>query len=118
MTQEGVISFGIRTGAQKTLYTGAADQAALCGEALLVRSGGNLIRVANGQSATIRRDGALAMGVYGQKVIQLTGRGVMTCDVNGENLTTILYGEYESMSVANGILYLGDEKGYTQQVAL
>ena len=118
VTQEGVISFGIQTGAQKTLYTGAADQAALCGEALLVRSGGNLIRVANGQSATIRRDGALAMGVYGQKVIQLTGRGVMTCDVNGENLTTILYGEYESMSVANGILYLGDEKGYTQQVAL
>ena len=118
VTQEGVISFGIRTGAQKTLYTGAADQAALCGEALIVRSGGNLIRVANGQSATIRRDGALAMGVYGQKVIQLTGRGVMTCDVNGENLTTILYGEYESMSVANGILYLGDEKGYTQQVAL
>ena len=118
VTQEGVVSFGIKTGAQKTLYTGTADQAALCGQALLVRSGGNIIRVANGQSAAIRRDGALAMGVYGQKVIQLTDKGVMTCDVNGENVTTILYGEYEKMSVANGILYVGDEKGFTQQVML
>ncbi|MBQ7887596.1 MAG: peptidoglycan-binding protein [Clostridia bacterium] len=118
VTQEGVVSFGIQTGRQEMLYTGAADQAALCGQALLVRSGGSIIRVANGQSATIRRDGALAMGVYGQKVIQLTSNGVMTCDVNGEHLTTILYGEYEKMAVANGILYVGDEKGYTQQVAL
>ena len=118
VTQDGVVSFGIRTGAQKTLYTGAADQAALCGQALLVLSGGSIIRVANGQSAAIRRDGALAMGVYGQKVIQLTGKGVMTCDVNGENLTTILFGEYERMSVVNGILYVGDEKGFTQQVVL
>ncbi len=118
VTQDGVVSFGIRTGAQKTLYTGAADQAALCGQALLVLSGGSIIRVANGQSAAIRRDGALAMGVYGQKVIQLTSKGVMTCDVNGENLTTILFGEYERMSVVNGILYVGDEKGFTQQVVL
>ncbi len=118
VTQEGVISFGIRTGAKKTLYTGAADQAALCGQALLVRSGGNIIRVANGQSAAIRRDGARMMGVYGQKVIQLTDKGIVTCDVNGENATTILYGEYENMSVANGILYVGDRKGYTQQVTL
>ena len=118
VTQEGVVSFGIRTGAKQTLYTGAADQAALCGQALLVRSGGNIIRVANGQSATIRRDGALAMGVYGPKVIQLTSKGVMTCDVNGEYATTILFGEYEKMSVANGILYVGDGKGFTQQVAL
>jgi hypothetical protein len=36
VTQEGVVSFGIKTGAKKTLYTGAADQAALCGQALLV----------------------------------------------------------------------------------
>ena len=118
VTQEGVVSFGIQTGRQETLYTGAADQAALCGQALLVRSGGSIIRVANGQSAAIRRDGALAMGVYGQKVIQLTNNGVMTCDVNGENVTTILYGEYERMAVANGILYVGDEKGFTQQVML
>ena len=118
VTQEGVISFGIRTGARKTMYTGAADQAALCGQALLVRSGGNIIRVANGQSAAIRRDGARMMGVYGQKVIQLTDKGIVTCDVNGENATTILYGEYENMSIANGILYVGDRKGYTQQVTL
>ena len=118
VTQEGVVSFGIKTGAKTALYTGAADQAALCGQVLLVRSGGNIIRVANGQSAAIRRDGALAMGVYGQKVIQLTPQGVMTCDVNGENATTILYGEYEKMSVANGVLYVGDEKGYVQQVTL
>ncbi|MBR4039634.1 MAG: peptidoglycan-binding protein [Clostridia bacterium] len=118
VTQEGVVSFGIDTGRRETLYTGSADQAALCGQALLVRTGGNLVRVAGGQSATIRRDGALAMGVYGQKVIQLTGQGVMTCDVNGENATIILYGEYETMSVANGTLYVGDEKGFTQQVML
>jgi hypothetical protein len=42
----------------------------------------------------------------------------VTCDVNGENATTILYGEYEKMSVANGVLYVGDSKGYTQQVTL
>ena len=33
-------------------------------------------------------------------------------------MTTILYGEYEKMSMANGILYVGDEKGFTQQVTL
>ena len=95
-----------------------ADQAALCGNALLVRSGGSIIRVANGQNTTIRRDGATFLGVYGQKVIQLTGKGVMTCDVNGENATTILYGRFESASVAGGVLYVGDAKGYTQQVTL
>ncbi|MGN0990946.1 MAG: peptidoglycan-binding protein [Candidatus Ventricola sp.] len=118
VTQEGVVSFGIDTGKTTTLYAGGADQAALCGDALLVRSGGNLLRVANGQTATIRRDGAALMGVYGQKVIQLTGKGVMTCDVNGENATTILYGEYETMSAANGVLYVGGGQGVTQQVTL
>ena len=118
VTQEGVISFGIDTGKRTTLYAGGADQAALCGDVLLVRSGGNLLRVANGQTATIRRDGAGCMGVYGQKVIQLTDKGVMICDVNGENATTILHGRFETMAVANGILYVGDAKGYTQQIAL
>ncbi len=118
VTQDGVMSFGIDTGRRTALYTGNADQAALCGDALLVRAGGWIVRVTNGQGATIRRDGATAMGVYGQKVIQLTPKGVMTCDVNGENATTILYGEFETMSVANGVLYVGDDRGYTQQVAL
>jgi len=118
VTQEGVVSFGIDTGRRTTLYSGSADQAAMCGDALLVRSGGTIIRVANGQSATIRRDGATMMGVYGQKVIQLTSQGVVTCDVNGENATTILYGSFDAMSIANGVLYVGDGKGYTQQVTL
>ena len=118
VTQEGVVSFGIDTGKTTLRYAGAADQAALCGDALLVRSGGAIIRVAGGQSATIRRDGARALGVYGQKVIQLTSKGVMTCDVNGENATTILYGDFETMSVAGGVLYAGDQKGFTQQVVL
>ena len=90
----------------------------MCGDALLVRTGGSIVRVANGQSATIRRDGATLMGVYGQKVIQLTDKGVVACDVNGENATTILYGEYDCASVVGGVLYVGDAKGYTQQVTL
>ena len=118
VTQEGVVSFGIDTGRRDMLYVGNADQAAMCGDALLVRSGGAIVRVANGQSATIRRDGATLMGVYGQKVIQLTSKGVMTCDVNGENVTTILHGSFDSMSIANGVLYVGDSKGYTQYVTL
>jgi len=118
VTQEGVVSFGIDTARKATLYAGSADQAAMCGDALLVRTGGAIVRVAGGQSATIRRDGATLMGVYGQKVIQLTSRGVMTCDVNGENATTILHGSFEAMSIANGVLYVGDMKGYTQQVTL
>ena len=118
VTQEGVVSFGIGTGKRTTLYAGSADQAALCADILLVRSGGSILRVTDGQTATIRRDGATLMGVYGQKVIQLTGKGVMTCDVNGENATTILYGEYETMSAANGVLYVGDGKGIAQQVTL
>ena len=118
VTQEGVVSFGIDTGKRTTLYAGSADQAALCADILLVRSGGSILRVTDGQTATIRRDGATLMGVYGQKVIQLTGKGVMTCDVNGENATTILYGEYETMSAANGVLYVGDGKGIAQQVTL
>ena len=118
VTQEGVVSFGIDTGRKTVLYAGAADQAALCGQALLVRTGGSIVRVANGQNATIRRDGAVWMGAYGQKVIQLTGQGVMTCDVNGENATTILYGAYETASIAGGVLYVGNAKGYTQQVSL
>lgn len=118
VTQAGVVSFGIDTGKKTTLYTGSADQAAMCGEALLVRAGGKIIRVADGMSAAIRNDGATALGVYGQRVIQLTNKGVTACDVNGENLTTILYGEFEAMSVANGVLYVGDQKGYTQQVNL
>ena len=54
------------------VYTGAADQAAMCGQALLVRAGGSIVRVMNGQMATIRRDGATCLFVYGQKVIELT----------------------------------------------
>lgn len=118
VTQEGVVSFGIDTGRTTTLYAGSADQAALCADILLVRSGGSILRVADGQTATIRRDGAKLMGVYGQKVISLTGKGVMTCDVNGENATMILYGAYETMSAANGVLYVGDGKGVAQQVTL
>lgn len=118
VTQEGVVSFGIDTGRTTTLYAGSADQAVLCADILLVRSGGSILRVADGQTATIRRDGAKLMGVYGQKVIQLIGKGVMTCDVNGENATMILYGAYETMSAANGVLYVGDGKGVAQQVAL
>jgi len=118
VTQEGVVSFGIDTGRKEMLYSGAADQAAMCGDALLVRSGGSIIRVANGQSAAIRRDGAKAMGVYGQKVIQLTNSGVVTCDVNGENATTILFGSFDMMSIAGGVLYVGDSRGFTQQAVL
>ena len=66
----------------------------------------------NGQMATIRRDGATCLLVYGQKVIELTGRGVMTCDVNGENATTIANSSFEAASIANGVLYLGGADGY------
>ena len=118
VTQEGVVSFGIKTGQRTTVYAGQADQAAQCGEALLVRTGGSIIRMMNGQSATIRRDGATYMGVYGQRIIQLTRQGVVTCDVNGENATTILAGAYESASIANGVLYVGAPGGYTQAVQL
>ena len=118
VTQEGVVSFGIDTGKTTTLYAGSADQAALCADILLVRSGGSILRVADGQTATIRRDGATLMGVYGQRVISLTGKGVMACDVNGENATILLYGEYETMSAAGGVLYVGDGKGISQQVTL
>ena len=118
VTQEGVVSFGIQTGAQTLLYAGNADQAAQCGEALLVRTGGNIVRVMNGQSAVIRRDGATCLGVYGQRVLQLTSRGVISCDINGENETTLLEGAFESASVAGGVLYVGTPQGYTQSVKL
>ena len=118
VTQDGVVSFGIQTGQSEMVYTGAADQAAMCGQALLVRAGGSIVRVMNGQMATIRRDGATCLFVYGQKVIELTGRGVMTCDVNGENATTIANGSFEAASIANGVLYLGGADGYTQSVSL
>ncbi|MDO5378820.1 MAG: peptidoglycan-binding protein [Clostridia bacterium] len=118
ITQEGVVSFGIETGRTTLIYAGQADQAAQCGKALLVRSGGNIVRVADGQSATIRRDGATFVGAYGDKVIELTSRGVVTCDVNGENATTILAGEFEAVSVAGGVLYVGTGQGYTQTAAL
>ena len=118
VTGEGIVSFGIDTGRTTKLYAGTADQAALCGHALLVRTSGSIVRVANGQNATIRRDGARFLGVYGQKVIQLTDKGVMTCDVNGEQATTILYGDFESVSVVGDVLYAGDGRGYTHQVQL
>lgn len=118
VTNEGVISFGITTGARTNVYAGQADQAAQCGEALLVRTGGSIVRLLNGQSATIRRDGARYLGVYGQKVIQLTSSGVITCDVNGENASTILSGSFESASIAGGVLYVGSSSGYTQWVQL
>lgn len=118
VTQDGVTAFGIQTGQSERVYTGAADQAMMCGQALLVRSGGSVIRVMNGQMATIRRDGASCLLVYGQKVIELTSRGVMTCDVNGENATTIADGSFEAASIANGVLYLGSASGYTQSVSL
>ena len=118
VTQEGVVSFGITTSNRVTVYAGNADQAAQCGKSLLVRTGGSIVRVTDGKSATIRRDGATWMGVYGQKIIQLTGRGVVTCDVNGENATTILNGSFDAASIAGGVLYVGGRNGYTQQVAL
>lgn len=118
VTQDGVTAFGIQTGQSESVYTGAADQAMMCGQALLVRSGGSVIRVMNGQMATIRRDGASCLLVYGQKVIELTSRGVMTCDVNGENATTIADGSFEAASIANGVLYLGSASGYTKSVSL
>jgi len=118
VTQEGVVSFGIDTGRQNMLYTGSADQAAMCGKALMVRSGGSIVRVLDGSSATIRRDGATWMGVYGSRIIQLTGRGVVICDANGENATTVIPGEYETASLAGNTLYVGGDKGYTQYVQL
>ena len=118
VTQDGVTAFGIQTGQSESVYTGAADQAMMCGRALLVRSGGSVIRVMNGQMATIRRDGASCLLVYGQKVIELTSRGVMTCDVNGENATMIADGSFEAASIANGVLYLGSASGYTKSVSL
>ena len=118
VTQEGVVSFGIRTGATALLYAGQADQAAQCGQALLVRTGGSIVRVADGRNAVIRQDGATGLLIYGAKVIQLTGRGVMACDVNGENLTMLVSGEYECASVAGGVLYVGGKDGYTQAVTL
>ena len=118
VTQEGVVSFGVRTGATALLYAGQADQAAQCGQALLVRTGGSIVRVADGRNAVIRQDGATGLLVYGTKVIQLTGRGVMACDVNGENLTMLVSGEYECASVAGGVLYVGGKDGYTQAVTL
>ena len=118
VTQDGVVSFGISTGSTSVVYSGTADQAAQCGQALLVRTGGSIVRVMNGQSATIRRDGATWLGVYGRRVLQLTGSGVIACDVNGENATTLLYGSFACASVANGVLYVGGSGGYTQQVTL
>ena len=118
VTQDGVVSFGISTGSASVVYSGTADQAAQCGQALLVRTGGSIVRVMNGQNATIRRDGATWLGVYGRRVLQLTGSGVIACDVNGENATTLLYGSFACASVANGVLYVGGSGGYTQQVTL
>ena len=118
VTQDGVVSFGISTGSTSVVYSGTADQAAQCGQALLVRTGGSIVRVMNGQNATIRRDGATWLGVYGRRVLQLTGSGVIACDVNGENATTLLYGSFACASVANGVLYVGGSSGYTQQVTL
>ena len=118
VTEEGIVSFGIKTGAQTLVYAGYADQAAQCGQSLLVRAGGNIVRVTDGQSATIRQDGATYLGVYGQRVLQLTSRGVIACDVNGENATLLLGGTFESASVANGVLYVGTPQGYTQTVQL
>ena len=43
VTQDGVTAFGIQTGQSESVYTGAADQAMMCGQALLVRSGGSVI---------------------------------------------------------------------------
>ena len=118
VTDEGVVSFGIQNGHVVRLYAGSADQAAYCGRSLIVRAGGNLVRVTDGQSAVIRRDGASWVGVYGERVLQLTPRGVMACDVNGENATLLIGGEFETASVANGVLYLGAATGYTHQVTL
>ena len=118
ITDAGVVSFGITTGKTETLYAGAADQAVMCGEALLVRTGGSIVRVTDGQSATIRRDGATFVGTHGQRVIQLTSRGVVACDVNGENATTLLGGQYECASIVGDTLYLGTSAGYTQTVSL
>lgn len=118
VTQEGVVSFGIETGRQTALYTGSADQAMMCGKALMVRTGGAIVRVLNGQSVTIRRDSATWMGVYGEKVIQLTSRGVVICDANGENATTVIPGQFETASVAGSTLYVGNSQGYTQYVQL
>jgi len=118
VTQEGVISFGIDTGRQTALYTGSADQAAMCGKALMVRSGGAIVRVLDGRSATIRKDGASWMGVYGGRVIQLTPRGVVLCDANGENTTTVIPGSFETASIAGNTLYVGSSRGYTQYVQL
>ena len=84
----------------------------------MVRSGGSVIRVMDGGSATIRKDGATWMGVYGSRVIQLTSRGVVICDANGENATTVIPGEYDAASIAGSTLYVGGNTGYTQYVQL
>ncbi len=118
ITDAGVVAFGIATGKAETLYTGAADQAIMCGQALLVRTGGSVVRVSGGTSATIRRDGATCIGTHEQRVIQLTSRGVISCDVNGENATTLIGGEYENMAIVGDVLYLGTSKGYTQSINL
>ena len=42
----------------------------------------------------------------------------MACDVNGEDATMLLYGTFDCVSIAGGVLYAGSRTGYTQQVRL
>ncbi len=113
VTQDGVVSFGHQTGQSEWSTRARRIRRRCAGRRCWCERGGSIVRVMNGQMATIRRDGATCLLVC-QKVIELTGRGVMTCDVNGENATTIANGSFEAASIANGVLYLGGADGYTQ----
>lgn len=118
VTQDGVTAFGIQTGQSESVYTGAADQAMMCGQALLVRSGGSVIRVMNGQMATIRRDGAsclLGLRAEGDRADE-QGRDDLRCERRKRDDDRD--GSFEAASIANGVLYLGSASGYTKSVSL
>ena len=115
---ETVTAYTLGSGSETVLFSGPAEEAVCCGNLYLILSAGRIVRVSETGNTAISSQSARHIGVYRDKVIEVTGSGIYTMDINGVNRREVLTGTYECFAVAEGMLYAGGREGYTAKVQL
>lgn len=115
---ETVVTVDLNGGSQKVIFTGTAEEALCMGDRVLILSAGRVVRLSPGENAAISNRSAVHIGAYRDRIIEVSGEGIDSFDINGEDRRTILAGTFECFAIAGGMLYAGNRDGFTQKVQL
>ncbi len=115
---ETVVTYDLNSGTQSVIFTGTAEEALCMGDRVLILSAGRVVRLSPGENAAVSGRSAVHIGAYQDRIIEVTGSGIDTYDINGEDRRTVLSGTFECFAVAGGMLYAGNQEGFTRKVQL